>query len=125
LSSRAEQRRNAIAPFRVERPAFEFLKSIQKEKASTVPRPKALREFEMLLRFERLDHYVLAHLSAIHEFNAARDLGEERVVFAFADIESGLYARAALPDDDRSARDKLSAECLKAKALRVRVASVS
>jgi len=73
----------------------------------------------MLLRFERLNHHKLAHLSAIHEFNAACDFGEERVVFAFADIQSWLYARAALPDNDGTAGDKLSAECLKSKALRV------
>jgi hypothetical protein len=91
----------------------------EKEKASTMPRPKALREIEMLLRFERLNHHELAHLSAVHEFNAACDLGEERVVFAFADIQARFHARAALPDDDRAAGDKLSAECLKAKALRV------
>jgi hypothetical protein len=98
----------------------------QKEKSlDSAEASKALRKFECLLSFERLNHYELAHLSAIHEFNAARNFGEERVIFAFADIQAGLYARAALPDDDGTAGDKLSAECLKAKALRVGVASVS
>jgi hypothetical protein len=86
---------------------------------------KALRKFECLLCFERLNHYELAHLSAIHELNAACDFGEERVVFALADVQAGFHTGAALPNDDGTAGDKLSAECLKAKPLRVGVASVS
>ncbi len=90
----------------------------KKEKASTKPRLKPCVN-KNLLRFDGLDHHVLAHLAAIHELNAAGNLGEECVVFAFADIQSRLHAGAALPDDDRSAGNNLSAECFKAKSLRV------
>jgi hypothetical protein len=99
---------------------FTKKKSLDSAEAS-----KALRELEMLLRFERLNHHELTHLSAVHEFDAACDFGEERVVFAFADIQSWLHAGAALADNDGAAGDKLSAERLKAKPLRVGVASVS
>jgi hypothetical protein len=70
-----------------------------------------------LLRLDGLDHYKLAHLSTIHKLNAAGDLGEERVVFAFANVQSWLYSRATLPDDDGSAGNNLPAECFKAKSL--------
>ena len=79
----------------------------------------------VLLRFYRFDHHELAHGALIHELDAASDLGEEGVVFAAADVESGLYAGAALADDDRAAGDDLSAERLKAEPLRIRVAAVS
>ena len=78
-----------------------------------------------LLRFYRFDHHELAHRALVHELDAAGDLGEEGVIFAAADIESGLHASAALPHNDRSAGDDLSAECLEAKPLRIRVAAIS
>ena len=68
----------------------------------------------ILVRFDRLDHDVLAHGAFVEEFDAAGDLSKERVVFAAADIEPGLYAGAALADDDGAAGDDLSAECLEA-----------
>jgi hypothetical protein len=75
--------------------------------------------------FDWLDHHELAHLSLIQKLDAARDLGEERVVFATADVETRLYRCAALANDNRAAGNQLSAECLEAKPLRVRIAAVS
>ncbi len=61
----------------------------------------------------------------VEELDASRDLGEECVVFAASDVQSGLHPCAALADDDRAAWHQLPAESLKAKPLRVRVAPVS
>ena len=80
-----------------------------------------------LLRFCSfgLDHHKLAHRSFVEEFDASRDLGEESVVFAASNVQTGLNPRAALADDDGAAGDQLSAESLKAKPLCVRVAPIS
>src|ERR1019366_308121 len=80
-----------------------------------------------LLRFDclGLDHHKLPHRSLVEELNAPRNLGEKRVVIAASNVQSGLHPRAALADDDRAARHQLSAESLKPKPLRVRVAPVS
>src|SRR5258708_40085736 len=80
-----------------------------------------------LLRFNSLglDHHKLPHRSLVEELDASRDLGEECVVFAASDVQSGLHPCAALADDDRAAWHQLPAESLKAKPLRVRVAPVS
>jgi hypothetical protein len=80
-----------------------------------------------LLRFHSLglDHHKLPHRSLVEELDAPRDLGEESVVFAASNVQSGLHPSAALADDDRPARHQLSAESLEAKPLRVRVAPVS
>ena len=51
--------------------------------------------------------------------------GEKRIVFAAADVEAGLYPRAALTHDDRASGHDLPAESLKAKPLRIRVAAVA
>ena len=83
--------------------------------------------FKTLLRFHSLglDHHKLPHRSLVEELDAPRDLGEEGVVLAASNIQSGLHPRAALADDDRAARHQLSAESLKAKPLRVRIAPIS
>src|SRR5258708_37295181 len=80
-----------------------------------------------LLRFDSLglDHHKLSHRSLVEELDASRDLGEESVVFAASDVQSGLHPCAALADDDRAACHHVPAESLKAKPLRVRVAPVS
>ena len=46
--------------------------------------PTALLLF--LLRFDRLNHDELAHRPFVHELDAPGDLGEERIVFATADV---------------------------------------
>ena len=78
-----------------------------------------------LLRLYRFNHHELAHLSLVHELDASRDLGEESVVFDAADVQSRFHARTALPNDDRSAGNKLSAECFEPKPLGIRVAAIS
>jgi len=75
--------------------------------------------------WKRLDHHVPAHLAAIHELNAAADLGKEGIILAAANVQARLYARAALPHDDGAAGDNLSAEGLKAQPLGVGVAAVA
>ena len=83
------------------------------------------RATDELLGFYRLNHHELTHRALVCELDAARDLGEEGIVLAAAHIESGLYASAALPHDNRSTGDDLSAECLEAEPLRIRVAAIS
>jgi hypothetical protein len=73
----------------------------------------------VLLDFEGLDHHELAHLSLVQELDAPRNLGEEGVVFAAADIQPGFYTRATLANDDGAAGHNLPAECLESKPLRV------
>ena len=87
--------------------------------------PASLLTNESLLDLYRLDHHELAHLSFVQELDAAGDLGEESIVLAAAHVQARLYARAPLPDDDGASGDDLSAERLKAKPLRVRIAPVS
>lgn len=41
-----------------------------------------------------------AHVAAIYEADDAIDLGEERIVFAAADVLTRLQTCAALADDD-------------------------
>jgi hypothetical protein len=54
----------------------------------------------------------LAHPAAIAKLNDAGDLGKQRVVLAPAHVLARLEGRAALPDDDRTARNQLAAEAL-------------
>src|SRR5882757_3874787 len=61
--------------------------------------------------FDRFDHHKLAHRALVEELDAARNFGEQRVIFATAHVEARLYARAALANDDSAARHQLSAEC--------------
>jgi len=87
--------------------------------------PTNLPTTETLADFDRFDHHELAHLSLVQELDAARDLGEERIVFAPTHVESRLHACAALPHNDRASGHNLPAECLKPQPLRVGVAPVS
>jgi len=59
------------------------------------------------------------------EFDFAVDQGEERVIAAAADIETGVELRAALANDDRSCSHNLTAVCLDATVLRIAVSAVS
>ena len=72
-----------------------------------------------LLGFERLDHHELAHRSAVFEYDFAADLGKKGAVFPATNVEAGLYAGAALANDDRPAGHDLATECLETEALRV------
>src|ERR1035438_1401253 len=82
-------------------------------------RPANLPTAVTLLDFDRLDHHELAHRSLVQEFDAPRDLGEEGIVFAATDVQSGLGWCAALAHNDGAAGHDLPAECLKPKPLRV------
>jgi hypothetical protein len=46
------------------------------------PRPKRFNQAGELLHFYRFDHHELAHLSLVLELDAARNFGEESIVFA-------------------------------------------
>ena len=74
---------------------------------------------ELLQYFHRLDHYKLAHRTLVQELDSAGNFGEERIVFAAADIEARLDARATLPHNDGSAGNQLPAERFHAQPLRV------
>ncbi len=109
------------------------------EKQSKKPQPEAeaknlnvLREAlappagaNQLVRFDRLNHHEPAHATLVQKLDAARDLGEKRVVLAASNVQARLDPRAALPHDDGSTGDELSSECLNTQALRVGVAPVS
>src|SRR5579864_517023 len=92
--------------------------------ARALPPANALN-LRHLLRFYGFDHHELAHGSLVHELDPARDLGKESIIFASADIEPRLHARAALPHNDGSTGHDLPAECLESKPLRIRIAAVS
>jgi len=57
------------------------------------------------------------HVAAIYEADDAIHFGEQRVVFAAANVLAGFETRAALADNDRSAGYELSAECFYSKPL--------
>jgi hypothetical protein len=79
---------------------------------------------DWLKLFNRFDADELAHLATVFEFDHAGDFGEERIVFAPADIDAGLDGCAALAHDDGTTGDELSAEDLHTEPLRVGVAPV-
>jgi hypothetical protein len=51
--------------------------------------------------------------------------GEESIVSAYADIHAGFEFRAALADENRTARDKLTGKALDSEPLGVTIAAVS
>lgn len=59
------------------------------------------------------------------ELNDPVDEGEERVVFAHADVRTGVILRAALAQDDIARDDALAAELLHAQTLALGVAPVA
>ena len=63
--------------------------------------------------------------AVIGELHVARDLGEERVVLAAADVQARLEAAAALAHEDRAAGHEVAVEPLDAQPLRVAVAPVA
>ena len=70
------------------------------------------------------DADVLTHAATIFEFDRARDLRKERIVFAPADVFTRLDGGTALADDDGTAGYELTAEDLHAEPLGVRIATV-
>src|SRR5207248_8723622 len=78
-----------------------------------------------LIQIFGLDGHVLAQAAAIFEADDAADLGEQRIVFAATDVQTGLNAGAALAHDDGAAGHELSAEGLHAQPLRVAIPTIS
>ena len=81
--------------------------------------PSPARQRKILLRGERFDHHILAHLTAILKHNPARDLGKQRIVLAAADVQPRLHPRTPLPHDNRAAGHKLPAKGFEAEPLRI------
>src|ERR1700690_4458991 len=71
----------------------------------------------------RMDADEFSEMSAVAELDDAGDLREQRVVLAETDVFARLELRAALPYDDRSGGNQLSAETLDAQPLRIRIAA--
>ncbi len=67
----------------------------------------------------------LAFLAFIFKLYEALYQGEQRIVFAFADIVAGFPLCTALARNDVAAEDMLAAKFLEAKPLSVRIAAVS
>src|SRR5690606_10256554 len=73
----------------------------------------------------RHDANVLALLRSLRlERDAAVDEREQRVIAAYADIRSGVEARAPLAHDDVTGQDALAAEALHAEPFRFGIAAV-
>ena len=66
----------------------------------------------------------LAATSLVLELYEALDQGEQRVVFALADVIAGLPLGSTLTSNDVAAEDVLSTGFLKAQPLCIRVAAV-
>jgi hypothetical protein len=88
------------------------------------PRPRGFVQGSLLRNLHWFDHHKSAHRPFIHELDAAGDLGEQSVVFAAANIQPWLYPRTALPHDDGSTVNDLTAESLESQPLRIRIAAV-
>ena len=61
----------------------------------------------------------------VFKADTARDLREERVVFAEPDVQPGREAPAALPYENRSAGHDVAVMTLDAEPLRIAVAAVA
>src|SRR6516165_3512927 len=66
----------------------------------------------------------LTHPAAVLELDRARHFRKQRIVLAPTYVETRLDLGAALPHNDRAARDQLAAENLHAQPLRVGIAPV-
>ena len=67
----------------------------------------------------------VARITAAMEADAAGDPGEERIVGAETDIDSGPEPRPPLADEDAAAGDELTVEALHPEHLGVRIATVA
>ena len=65
-----------------------------------------------------------AQPAPVSKFDYAGDFGKQSVVLAEPDVDAGFDAGAALAHDDGAAGNKLAAEGLDPKALRIRIAPV-
>jgi hypothetical protein len=98
---------------------------MKKTKRVDALRPSYFDNRTLSLLFGWLDEDEFSHLAFVHELHRAGDLGEQGVVFTATDVNASLITRTALTDDDRSARNQLTAENLYAKPLCIRIAAVS
>lgn len=71
-----------------------------------------------------IDAYELTSLPLVFKFDESLDQGEQRVVFAAADVIAGFPFCSALPGDDIAAENVLAAEFLESEPLSVRVAAI-
>jgi hypothetical protein len=77
------------------------------------------------LLFDRLDRDEPSGCAFVLKLHNARNLSEQRIVFADTDIQAGLELSAALPDQDGSARHEFPGKPLHTEPLRVAVAAVT
>ena len=71
------------------------------------------------------DRDVAAKPALVVEVHDPVDLREQGIVLGAADVQSRLQRRAALPDEDRTARHELAGKTLHAEALAVAIAPVA
>jgi hypothetical protein len=120
--------RRASSPVKLSKARQPF-RSNSNKKASTeaeaAGRFRSLNLVKKLLRFQRLDHYELAHLAAVFELDPPADLREQSVIAASAYIQAWFHSCPALADNNCPARHNLPAESFESQSLRVRVATVS
>jgi hypothetical protein len=77
------------------------------------------------LLFDRLDRDEPSGCALVLKLHNARNLCEQRVVFADTDVQAGLELGAALPDQDGSTCDEFPGKPLYTQPLRVAVAAVT
>src|SRR5580658_2847424 len=70
-------------------------------------------------------HGLAVRGSLVGEFDLARDLGEQRVVLAHADVAAGVDGGAALAHDNAAGGDQFTAIGFHAEAFGMRIAAVS
>ena len=79
----------------------------------------------LLWLFEWLDGDKSAAIALIFKLDDSVDFGEQRVIFADADVQAGFELRSTLPDKNGSTGHDLAAKTLHAEPLRVAIAAVS
>jgi hypothetical protein len=99
-----------------------FVEEQHRKAAGPSPDRRPVKKFRLLLGSLYADE--LAHPAPVLELDHARNLREQRIVLTPTNVQPRLDLGAALPDDDRPARNQLTAEHLHAEPLRVRIAPV-
>jgi hypothetical protein len=107
----------------IEDKSLDLKSELRREKS--LPDNDVRRPIVWSFRFDRFHGHELTHRSFVEKLDATADLGEKRIVFAAADVETGLHASASLPHDDRPSWYNLPAERLEPQPLCVGVAAVS
>src|SRR5579872_748109 len=119
-----------IVVFAFQLPTYQLTQLPSSQIVQPVPCPLSPAESPLrrvtcnLNGFRRLHQHIPPAVTLIHKLNHPRDLGEQRIILASANIRAWLNAGAALPHNDRSTGDELPAKCLHAQTLCIRVASI-